>query len=139
MNLLVDGFHDQMVQKEIMKLFESESKKPQINLTSLIDILFLLIIFFAVTTQFSQQKAIGINLPQKVKTASKIYTTKNLILSMKNSNEIFLNGKKFVWSNLGKEIQQKRYDRKQKVVLNIDQREVARAVRDEVKGGFALG
>ncbi|MGK0290832.1 MAG: biopolymer transport protein ExbD [bacterium] len=104
-----------------MKLFESESKKPQINLTSLIDILFLLIIFFAVTTQFSQQKAIGINLPQKVKTASKIYTTKNLILSMKNSNEIFLNGKKFVWSNLGKEIQHKRYDRKQKVVLNIDQ------------------
>ncbi len=102
-----------------MKLFESSKRKTGINLTALIDILFLLIIFFSVSTQFTNQKAIGINLPTS-KSSSGVATASKLIVIMRNETEIFINGKKLGWEQIGKEFESGQYDRNQKVILNID-------------------
>jgi biopolymer transport protein ExbD len=102
-----------------MRLYTQARKKTGINLTALIDILFLLIIFFAVSTKFTNQQAINANLPETI-TSSAISTTGKLIILMMNEAEIFVNGKRFTWQTIGEEIKQEKYDRTQKVICNID-------------------
>ena len=47
-----------------MKLNLRPRTQPEVNLTSLIDVVFLLLIFFMVSTSFVKQAQISINLPQ---------------------------------------------------------------------------
>jgi len=47
-----------------MKLREEQREEPEINLTSLIDVVFLLLIFFMVTTTFERQARLRIELPE---------------------------------------------------------------------------
>ncbi len=47
-----------------MKLYEEEREEPEINLTSLIDVVFLLLIFFMVSTTFERQSLISLQLPE---------------------------------------------------------------------------
>lgn len=47
-----------------MKLSKTQHEEPEINLTSLIDVVFLLLIFFMVSTTFERQAALKIDLPE---------------------------------------------------------------------------
>ncbi len=47
-----------------MKLSLRARAQPEVNLTSLIDVVFLLLIFFMVSTSFVKQSQIDINLPE---------------------------------------------------------------------------
>ncbi|NNL95745.1 MAG: biopolymer transporter ExbD, partial [Xanthomonadales bacterium] len=47
-----------------MKLRVQSDQEPEINLTSLIDVVFLLLIFFMVSTTFERQAALRIDLPE---------------------------------------------------------------------------
>lgn len=47
-----------------MKLLEEQSDEPEINLTSLIDVVFLLLIFFMVSTTFEQHAVLELDLPE---------------------------------------------------------------------------
>ncbi len=47
-----------------MNLRQFRTEEPAINLTPLIDVVFLLLIFFMVTTTFREESKIEINLPQ---------------------------------------------------------------------------
>lgn len=47
-----------------MKLARRRVEEPQLNLTSLIDVVFLLLIFFMVTTTFVRNPGLQITLPQ---------------------------------------------------------------------------
>lgn len=47
-----------------MKLFTEEQEEPEINLTSLIDVVFLLLIFFMVSTTFERQSLLSLELPE---------------------------------------------------------------------------
>ncbi len=47
-----------------MRLQERQAEEPEINLTSLIDVVFLLLIFFMVTTTFERQARLKIELPE---------------------------------------------------------------------------
>ena len=102
-----------------MKLTTSNRKRTNINLTALVDILFLLIIFFSVSTRFTNQQAIGIDLP-KSETSSTISTTEKLVIIVQVEDRLFINGKQIDWEEAEEELRQKRYDRAQKVILNID-------------------
>ena len=46
-----------------MRLQSHAKEEPEINLTSLIDVVFLLLIFFMVSTTFEQQAALRVDLP----------------------------------------------------------------------------
>jgi biopolymer transport protein ExbD len=103
-----------------MKLFQAESKRRNgINLTALVDILFLLIIFFAVSTQFTNQSAIGINLPES-KTSSQVSIESKLIIIVQSDETLIINGQIVSWDTVGAIIKKDKYDRSQKVILNID-------------------
>lgn len=47
-----------------MQLLKAPKEQPEINLTSLIDVVFLLLIFFMISTTFEQSSALQINLPE---------------------------------------------------------------------------
>jgi len=104
-----------------MKLFTPAKRKTQINLTALIDVLFLLIIFFAVSTRFTNQQAIQVDLPESVN-SNTVSTSEKLIIIVRDENSIFINGKAFNWDLVSGEIRRKKYDRSQKVILNIDKK-----------------
>lgn len=104
-----------------MKLFIPGKRRTQINLTALVDVLFLLIIFFAVSTRFTDQQAIDVDLPETV-TSNTVSTSEKLIIIMRDDDELFINGKLLKWKKVRKEIQDTKYDRDQKVVLNIDKK-----------------
>ena len=110
-----------------MKLFEIERKKPIINLTSLIDILFLLIIFFVVTMRFVQQSGMDIKLP-KSKASKSVTKTKKLIIEIDKKQRLFINGKSTTWQSMAEELKSKELNRVEPVILNIDESVIHRDI-----------
>lgn len=47
-----------------MRLQDQEHEEPDINLTSLIDVVFLLLIFFMISTTFDRQSLLRLDLPE---------------------------------------------------------------------------
>ena len=47
-----------------MKFKRSQRPRPEVNLTPLIDVVFLLLIFFMVSTTFTKETQLAINLPE---------------------------------------------------------------------------
>lgn len=52
-----------------MNLRERLPEEPEVNLTSLIDVVLLLLVFFMVSTSFTRESEIKIQLPQSTETA----------------------------------------------------------------------
>lgn len=57
-----------------MRLQPKAKEEPEINITSLIDVVFLLLIFFMVSTTFEHQAALRVDLPE----ASEVQSTSDL-------------------------------------------------------------
>jgi len=66
-------------------------KKIGINITSLIDVLFIILIFVLVSTTFLEQPALNIELPE-AKTSG-LQRVEELVISISNKNEVYLNEK----------------------------------------------
>ncbi|MBN1549826.1 biopolymer transporter ExbD [bacterium] len=73
-----------------MKLLEKQKKKVIINITSLIDVLFLLLIFFMVSSTFLEQPGMKLELPQTKSHASE--KIDRLVLQMFADQGMNLNG-----------------------------------------------
>ncbi|MDX2471044.1 MAG: biopolymer transporter ExbD [SAR324 cluster bacterium] len=104
-----------------MKIAETKPRRTPINLTALIDILFLLIIFFAVSTQFTNQQAVEIKLP-KAGQAKSVSTSSRLVILMQSKEKLLLNGQPVLSKNLGSELQGSKWSKEKKVILNIDEK-----------------
>lgn len=85
-----------------MKISTVRSKKLTLNLTSLIDVLFILIIFFAVSSTFLEQPGIEIELPKAE--SSESFTTQKVILYIDKNNNLFLNDQLISISSVVEEI-----------------------------------
>ena len=66
-------------------------RKPKIDIVPLVDVLMVLIIFFLVTMQFKDLRALNVKLP-KIETAGSNVIRNELIISIKNRGETFING-----------------------------------------------
>ena len=64
-----------------MQLQTQPPRRPAINVTSLIDVLFLLLTFFIVTTQFVDQAAMKVELP-KMKHAEQTQQNRKFVLDI---------------------------------------------------------
>ncbi len=104
-----------------MKLTNFHKKRTNINITALVDILFLLIIFFAVSTQFTNQRSVGVDLPQS-KTGNTVSILHKLMIVMKEGEVVLINGKPVRWEMVKQTISEGEFDKTQKVILNIDKR-----------------
>lgn len=104
-----------------MKLFEPTEKKTQINLTSLIDILFLLIIFFSVSTQFKGNNHLSLQLPKATSQEKPINFQQRLVIFIDKNSQLFIDNNLITWENIEEILQKNNYDKTQNVILNIDE------------------
>jgi len=73
-----------------MKFTDENKQGPKLNMTSLIDVVFLLLIFFMVTTTFEKQAKLKIELPEATE---KIQTNarEQIVISISQKGGIYLN------------------------------------------------
>jgi biopolymer transport protein ExbD len=74
-----------------MNISDKPKRKVQINITSLIDVLFILLIFFLVTSTFLEQPGMKLELP-KAKSAN-VEKVENMVVYIDADHQIFLNDK----------------------------------------------
>ena len=74
-----------------MRFKDRPRRKPTINLTSLIDVLFLLLTFFLVTTTFIEQSALKVELPS-MQNADRVQQEKRFILNVSSDGQMVYNG-----------------------------------------------
>lgn len=80
-----------------MKLGRQQEQEPEINLTSLIDVVFLLLIFFMVSTTFERQAALKIDLPEASVTADNpTEEAERLELIIDKDGQMYLNDRQLI-------------------------------------------
>jgi biopolymer transport protein ExbD len=79
-----------------MRLKPRENQEPEINITSLIDVVFLLLIFFMVSTTFERQAALRIDLPEASVAAVQQEEVRRLELIIDREGRMYLNDRQLV-------------------------------------------
>ncbi len=79
-------------------------RKPKIDVVPLIDVLMVLIVFFLVTMQFTDLRALNVKLP-KIESAGSNLIRNELVISIKDDGMIFVNGSESTTISLGKILQ----------------------------------
>jgi biopolymer transport protein ExbD len=83
-----------------MKLLEDQKKsRAMLNITPLIDVLFILIIFFAVSSTFLEQPGIKLALPEAQKTD--LQKIEKAVLFITSNQELLFRDKEISLENLG--------------------------------------
>lgn len=79
--------------------FEGRKKvNPQLNIAPLIDVVFLLLIFFMLSSHFVDHPGIKITLPTAL--TAKVYPKENTIIFISRDNKLYLNKKEISLHNL---------------------------------------
>lgn len=76
----------------------TEIKKGQLDIAPLIDVVFLLLIFFMLTSNFIFQPGIKVSLPKAV--TSEVISSENMIVSVTGQDLLFLNDRPITVSEL---------------------------------------
>jgi len=81
-----------------MRFQNRKPRKLLINITSLIDVLFLLLIFFMVSSTFVEKPGMDLQLPESE--TSTLREIKDLVLQIRPDDVMFLNSREVNWENL---------------------------------------
>ncbi|NIW78928.1 MAG: hypothetical protein GWN16_05450 [Calditrichae bacterium] len=81
-----------------MKLLNIKQKKVVLNITPLIDVLFILIIFFIVTSTFLEQPGIKLELPEAE--SAELQKVEKALLTISQDSKLFFKGEKVTLENL---------------------------------------
>ena len=100
------------------QVFQKIRRKPKIDVVPLIDVLMVLIIFFLVTMQFQELRALNVKLP-KIESAGSNLVRNELIISIKAKGETFVNGNKTDRNDLEKLIKTSSSFKKKPMVLVV--------------------
>ena len=93
-------------------------ENPEINISPLIDMMFLLLIFFIVNAGFMEDTSLGIQKPKAA--AAKMIRNKSFIFSITREGEIFYAGKKISLPEITDLLKQSMNSREEPVVLVAD-------------------
>ncbi len=98
-----------------MKLIEKRRRKVSINITSLIDVVLLLLIFFMLTSRFVEQPGLKLDLPNTKSSVSE--KSNKMEISILADGEMFLNGRAVSLNELEDNIRNQIKDIKDKSLL----------------------
>ena len=79
-----------------MKLQTREREAPKVNLTSLIDVVLLLLVFFMVSTSFVREAEINLRLPEADTDAQLTAVDEALEISISRTGNYFINGRELI-------------------------------------------
>ena len=108
----------------------------EINLTPLIDVIFLLLIFFMLSSNFTQPTAINVRLPKAV--TSDVLHDENLMIVVTSENIMYLNDKVITLGEL-REVLSKGHNSKRPVLIKADRRASVGRIVDVWDLGRTLG
>ena len=77
-----------------MKLQPRQQEEPTVDLTSLIDVVFLLLIFFMVSTTFERQAILKVELPDASSVQEEVERPESLELVIDGSGVMYLNNQR---------------------------------------------
>ena len=95
----------------------TEIKKGQLDIAPLIDVMFLLLIFFMLTSNFVVQPGIKVSLPKAI--SSEVIRSENLIVTLTGQDLLFLNDEPVTVQQLIPQIRQAAQENKT-VLLKAD-------------------
>jgi len=102
------------------KHLELEKGQKEINITPLVDMVFLLLVFFMLTSNFIATPGIKINLPKAV--TSEVIKDKNIIITVNSENVIYLNDKLISLAELTSHLSEKvSLDKEIPLLIKADQ------------------
>ncbi len=102
-----------------MKFRDLRRVQAQPGMTAMIDIIFLLLLFFVLSSTFIVQPGIKINLPQTVSTENP--TRKDLVVIIARDLRIFVNNDQVTFESLwGRLIEELKFQRQGTLVLRAD-------------------
>ncbi|MEL7312663.1 MAG: biopolymer transporter ExbD [Pseudomonadota bacterium] len=80
-----------------MRLSGRPKEKPEVNLTSLIDVVLLLLVFFMVTTSFKRESSVAINLPQASSDPIEVPVERDVLeITITADGQYFVNNRELV-------------------------------------------
>ena len=82
-----------------MKLQHHTLEEPTVDLTSLIDVVFLLLIFFMVSTTFEHQALLKVDLPEASEVEDRVELPESLELVIDSAGRMYLNDRRLVASD----------------------------------------
>lgn len=85
-----------------MNLLSRSKEEPEINLTSLIDVVLLLLVFFMVSTSFVREAEINIRLPEASADPVEATNTDVLEIGITQTGNFLLNGRQLLVSDRGR-------------------------------------
>ena len=97
----------------MLDLFPSQKKRFQIDMAPLIDVVFLLLIFFMLTFAI-QGQGLAINLPEGEETEK---VTKDIIVKIDRNNKLYLNDRQIQIDSLGAALGEDLLRRSDKLVV----------------------
>lgn len=104
-----------------VKLKTKLQHRAVIDITSLVDLIFLLVAFFMVTSSLGSESSITVHLPKAVQTGQ--YKSGNIIVSINENNEIFVNDSAVPLKDLKKKVVDiKNRSKKSSVIIRGDRR-----------------
>ena len=80
----------------MMNLRSPSREEPEINLTSLIDVVLLLLVFFMITTSFVRESKIGIRLPEASSTQEAMVAEEPMVISVSAQGTYLVNGRQLL-------------------------------------------
>ncbi len=83
-----------------MNLHPNRKELPELNLTPLIDVVFLLLIFFMVSTTFDKDARIKVELPEATTQDEKVEDDKSLDIVVDSSGRFYVNKREVVNTKL---------------------------------------
>ena len=95
----------------------TEIKKGQLDIAPLVDVMFLLLIFFMITSNFIVQPGIKVSLPKAI--SSEVIRSENLVVTLTGQDLLFLNDQPITVQDLLPQIRQAALDNKT-VLLKAD-------------------
>ena len=101
-----------------MPIKKKSKVNAEFNMSSLTDIIFLLLIFFMLTSSMITPNALNLQLPGKKRTPSTSNSSPTRI-EIKDTRQVLLNGGSITFSNLEREIRQLRRDKGANAVVSI--------------------
>jgi biopolymer transport protein ExbD len=73
-----------------MRKFKKQDDEAEINMTPMLDIVFIMLIFFIVTASFVKESGLDVNKPDNDNTPPPDSDKKNIIIKIDNNNNIFV-------------------------------------------------
>jgi len=102
-----------------MRLAVKSKRKAGLNLTPLIDVLFILIIFFAVSSTFLEQPGIELNLPEAESGVDR--PIEKIVIHVDRDENVYINDEVVARKELADKVQELIDDQEEKsVTLNAD-------------------